>query len=98
MTEIVAIVGSREYPDINDVRDYIDTLRFKDVTIVTGGARGWIKWPRNTRYLSGWRSGLFVQIMSIGAEELRLSEIPKSPMIVTEWLRSGTVNQQGQWT
>jgi hypothetical protein len=40
MSEIVAIVGSREYPDTNDVRDYIDTLRFFDIEIVTGGASG----------------------------------------------------------
>ncbi|MHC4648686.1 MAG: SLOG family protein [Planctomycetota bacterium] len=40
MSERVAIVGSRGYPDLDDVRDYIDTLQYRDVEIITGGARG----------------------------------------------------------
>jgi predicted Rossmann fold nucleotide-binding protein DprA/Smf involved in DNA uptake len=35
----VAIVGSRDYPDLQQVRDYVRSLR-EDVTIISGGARG----------------------------------------------------------
>lgn len=39
LVEVVAIVGSRDYPFLQDVRDYIVELP-DDTRIVTGGARG----------------------------------------------------------
>jgi hypothetical protein len=35
----VAIVGSRDYPNLDEVRDYVDSLPI-DTVIITGGARG----------------------------------------------------------
>ena len=35
----VAIVGSRDYPDLIKVREYVDSLP-DDTVIITGGARG----------------------------------------------------------
>jgi hypothetical protein len=35
----IAIVGSRDYPDMKQVRDYVDTL-CDDVIVISGGARG----------------------------------------------------------
>lgn len=39
MPERVAIVGSRDYPDLEEVRDYVRGLP-PGVEVVTGGARG----------------------------------------------------------
>lgn len=35
----LAIVGSRDYPDLDEVRDFVRSLS-KDTVVVTGGARG----------------------------------------------------------
>jgi hypothetical protein len=35
----VAIVGSRDYPDLDKVRDYVNSLPI-DAVIITGGAKG----------------------------------------------------------
>lgn len=38
----IAIIGSREYPNLREVSDYLDDLknRFPGFEIITGGARG----------------------------------------------------------
>ena len=36
----VAIVGSRDYPDLSTVRTYINTLLRPDDVVISGGARG----------------------------------------------------------
>lgn len=62
MTETVAIVGSRDYPRLDLVRRYIETLP-EDTVIVSGGAKGvdevavtWAKWCElsTVEYLPEW--------------------------------------------
>lgn len=45
MGESVAIVGSREWPEPDAVRDYVLSLD-KDVTVVSGGATGVDTWAQ----------------------------------------------------
>jgi len=43
MGEVVAIIGSRKWPDPDAVHDYIDSLNDDD-TVVSGGAKGVDQW------------------------------------------------------
>lgn len=43
MTESVAVVGSREWPDSDAVTDYVNSLE-PGTTVVSGGARGVDQW------------------------------------------------------
>ena len=54
----IAIVGSRDYPDLQAVRDYVSGLP-KDTLIVSGGARGVDSTAETTARAEG------LQVMSI---------------------------------
>ena len=53
----IAIVGSRDYPDLNAVREYVRSLP-KDTIVVSGGARG----VDRTAEYEAVKCGLQVQI------------------------------------
>lgn len=53
----VAIVGSRDYPDENAVREYVRSLP-SDTIVVSGGARGVDSWAAD----EAWKQKLAIRI------------------------------------
>lgn len=55
----IAIVGSREYPNLNQVVKYVESLP-KDTEIISGGARGVDKIAEVTAKRLGLRTSIFL--------------------------------------
>src|ERR1700743_3832141 len=91
----IAIVGSRDYPNEEQVRSFVRTLP-RDWIIVSGGARGVDKWAEDEAKKLGMGTDIYLpdwDIYGKGAGMLRNSiVVANSDMVVAFTIGTGGTN------